>query len=111
MTTNSGDFGEFASFVGYMEEIAKVSRRVTELGEVAIHAYMYWLRRRTWTCYWSILVTSTMVSDAASLSHNLRPDYAEGTGLTDGYPPDDVDGHEVRVQVFLHMLYAKTYGA
>jgi hypothetical protein len=47
----------------------------------------------------SMLVTSTMVSDAASLSHNLRADYAKGTGLTDGFPPNGVDGHEVRVQV------------
>jgi 2',3'-cyclic-nucleotide 2'-phosphodiesterase (5'-nucleotidase family) len=43
----SGDFGEFASFVEYMEDIAKVSFHVIELGEAAIHAYMYWLRRRT----------------------------------------------------------------
>ena len=40
-----------------------------------------------------------MVSDAASFSHILRADYAKGTGLTDGFPPNGVEGHEVRVQV------------
>jgi hypothetical protein len=38
-----------------------------------------------------------MVSDLASVSANFQTDKVEGTGLTDGYPPDGVDGHEVRV--------------
>jgi hypothetical protein len=38
-----------------------------------------------------------MVSDVASVSASLQVDNVEGTGLTDGYPPDGVDGHEVRV--------------
>ena len=38
-----------------------------------------------------------MVSDVAPVSANLQADNVEGTGLTDGYPPDGVDGHEVCV--------------
>ena len=104
----SGDFGDFASFVTRMKDIAKVSR-IVELREIATYAFVAWLRRRTWTCYWLTLVISTMVSDTAPLSHGLQADYAEGTGLTDGFPPNGVDGHEVRVQALSFALLSYTY--
>jgi hypothetical protein len=47
-----------------------------------------------------------MVSDPGSFSPSLRADYAKGTGLTDGFPPDGVDGHEVRVLPYV--LHSKT---
>jgi hypothetical protein len=101
----SGDFGDFASFVSHMKAIAKVNNQIILLIKAAAYGFVDRCRRRTSICCWLTLVTSTMVSNAACFSHNSRAGYAKGTGLTDGFPPNGVDGHEVRVQVLSYAAF------
>ena len=56
----SGDFGDFASFVNHMKEIAQ------EKG------------------------VDLLLVDSGDLH--------DGTGLSDGFPPGEIDGHEVRIR-------------
>ena len=88
----SGDFGEFASFVTHMKKIAIVGI----LSFCRSNTDFFSHRRRTSTCYWSTLVTSTMVRDAfPSLFVLWGLIHCIGTGLSDAFPPGGVDAHDV----------------
>ena len=104
---NSGDFGDFASFVAHMKELAIVRRVFFYLSvcNKRLTFRVCHFRKRTSICYWSTLVISTMVAYATHflLCYGTKLTLRIGTGLSDGFPPGGVDAHEVRD---LHFLLA-----
>ena len=93
----SGDFGDFASFVAHMKQIAVVRVFCTCFSPNA-DVHLCDIRRRTSTCYWSTLVTSTMVRNVFSFPLG-RLTLRIGTGLSDGFPHGGIDAHDVRLSL------------